>query len=140
MVASAALNICFDTNKQNKKARQALDVLSRHYTLLGSGRNRAVFKLKSGNYVIKFPLNEEGVADNDWEASICSNKHEGDEDDVQYPKTRYIELQGFVCCIMEYIEPCDSIDGMPDWIGFVDCGQVGYNKKGRLLAYDYCRY
>lgn len=25
----------------------------------------------------------------------------------------------------------------PDWMGFVDCGQVGYNRFGQVVAYDY---
>jgi hypothetical protein len=28
----------------------------------------------------------------------------------------------------------------PSWAGEVDCGQVGYNKTGRLVAYDYGRH
>lgn len=40
---------------------------------------------------------------------------------------------------MEYIEPITSFKDkkLPDWINSVDGGQVGYNKKGLLLAYDY---
>lgn len=130
----------FDKRKDNKRAYTILSFLYKNYEFLGSGRNRAVFKMKSGNYIIKFPLSEEGIADNDWEASVCSNKHEGNKEDVQYPKTRYIELQGFICCVMEYIEPCKSFEGLPEWIDFVDGGQVGYNRKNVLLAYDYGRY
>lgn len=25
---------------------------------------------------------------------------------------------------------------MPDWVGSVDCAQVGYDRNGRLVAYD----
>lgn len=28
---------------------------------------------------------------------------------------------------------------LPTWCDFVDCRQVGYNRKGKLLAYDYGR-
>lgn len=130
---------CFDGKKQNKMAEKICKKMQEKYTLLDIGRNRLVFKLKSGNYVLKFPLNEDGVSDNDWEASICSNKNEGDIDEVQWPKTRYIEIEGFICCVMEYIEPITYFEDkvLPDWIHSVDGGQVGYNKKGVLLAYDY---
>lgn len=130
---------CFEEKKQNKTAIKICNTFNKKYTLLDSGRNRLVFKLKSGNYVLKFPLNEDGVSDNDWEASTCSNKNDRDRDEVQWPKTRYIEIEGFICCIMEYIEPITSFENknLPDWINSVDGGQVGYNKKGLLLAYDY---
>lgn len=130
---------CFEDKKQNKKAQKICVKLNNKYELLNSGRNRVVFRLKSGNYVLKFPLNEDGVSDNDWEASICSNKNEEDIDEVQWPKTRYIEIEGFICCVMEYIEPITYFEDkvLPDWIHSVDGGQVGYNKKGVLLAYDY---
>lgn len=26
---------------------------------------------------------------------------------------------------------------VPDWVSSVDCGQVGVNRKGKLVAYDY---
>lgn len=25
----------------------------------------------------------------------------------------------------------------PEWVDFVDCAQVGFNRKGKLVAYDY---
>ena len=39
---------------------------------------------------------------------------------------------------MEYVEHADRFDNeLPDWTGFVDCGQVGFTKKGELVAYDF---
>jgi hypothetical protein len=29
-----------------------------------------------------------------------------------------------------------AYDDLPRWVDWVDCGQVGYNSKGELVAYD----
>lgn len=39
---------------------------------------------------------------------------------------------------MEKVEPLEKVDykNLPFWVGMVDCGQVGYDKTGKLVAYD----
>lgn len=138
---SAVEMVDFVDNIKNISAQKELSRLANKYELIGSGRNRATFKLKSGNYVIKFPLSEAGEGDNDWEASIVSNKSE-ESDEIKYPKTRYITLNGFVCVVMEFV---DDLSSNPeeywflkeDWFNSVDGGQVGKTKSGHIVAYDY---
>lgn len=105
------------------------------------GRNRLVFSSKFA--VLKIPTCAEGCQDNDWEGSICggiARSKNYDVDNVHYPNTRWLEIDGFVCCMMEKVEPLEfkSYDEVPEWVGSVDCGQIGHSViSGRLVAYDY---
>lgn len=98
---------------------------------IGRGRNRAVFA-DGDDWVIKVPVNEDGMLDNARESAHA---------DPGIP-----------------LAPCELIDDHPDgvpvlrmrrvrevfiphaeqpfWMGFVDCGQVGYLPDGTLVAYD----
>lgn len=98
---------------------------------VGFGRNRAVFR--RGSYVVKVPVNDAGVADNQHEAYLFQ----------RYGKTRgYVAYarcrMAGVILVMEYVEHVGwSPQNKPDWTWSVDCGQVGRNAKGELLAYDF---
>lgn len=111
---------------------RALDILT--------GRHRNVFIFK--NYVIKIPRNINGLADNDWEGSI-SNAEDGDPEDVQFARTRMVYYKGIPIVFMERAdwatrdEIAARLGYEPDWTGSVDCGQVGFNKQGKLVAFDY---
>jgi hypothetical protein len=37
---------------------------------------------------------------------------------------------------MEWVTPVDFYEELPRWVDYVDCGQVGYNAAGDLVAYD----
>lgn len=107
-------------------------------------RTRWVYEFK--HYVIKVPINAEGLRANDWEGSVSNEKRRLKskrylEYWVQYPRTRLYYFKDIPLVLMELIAPLDwsktCYDDQPDWVGSVDCGQVGYTKKGRLVAYDY---
>lgn len=125
----------FDSKARNKKANKIMNSLSQKYEVLSVGRNRIVFKLKSGNYILKFPLSNNGETDNDWEGSVCINNE--DPEEIQYPRTKWVCYNGFVCVVMDYIDVNTSCESLPDWVNNVDCQQVGLNRKGRLVAFDY---
>lgn len=99
------------------------------------GRNRCVLIMNS--YVIKFPITFDGHADNDWEGSISST----DESYIQMARTRLAYVDHTPVVFMELVKQAkESYEQLPDWVGSVDCKQVGYNRKGKLVAYDYgCR-
>lgn len=102
---------------------------SKYGNYIGLGRNRIVWKTNSGN-VVKVPRNGCGIADNDWEASVC-------KDDI-YPHTRGLWFNDIVICFMEHIDPIfESHSELPDWVGSIDCGQVGHTKRGIIKPYDY---
>lgn len=103
------------------------------------GRNRIVFELP--HCVVKLPRDAGGFADNDWEGSV-SNSPETYNDDihVQYPRAAVVYWRDIPVTFMEKVkdlDPWPGYDALPDWVGSVDGGQVGYTKKGRLVAYDY---
>ncbi len=107
------------------------------------GRNRNVFVM-AGGYVVKLPKNFHGIADNDWEGSVSNTKESIDDpNEIQYPKTRLAYKDGVAIVFMEFIEALTSdaiverFGHEPDWVFSVDGGQVGVNKNGRLVAYDY---
>lgn len=97
-----------------------------------------------GGYVVKIPRNWDGVADNDWEGSV-SNCEEYPQSDyqVQYARTRMIYFMDIPVVFMEHVldssseEIRNKLGREPDWVWSVDGGQVGFNKQGRLVAYDY---
>jgi hypothetical protein len=101
------------------------------------GRTRAVFDRGDG-YVIKVPMNGEGYAANNAEV-INANM-----DDPYIPVANCwheeaydITPKGVPTLVMEKVEHCKAdYKNMPDWVMSVDGGQVGYDKNGRLVAYD----
>lgn len=97
------------------------------------GRNRATFFSKK--VVIKVPINPSGDNDNVWEAR--SYKTES-----YYTRTRLVEINGLYCAMAEKIDRINPYSdehrkSMPEWVNWIDCGQVGYDRKGRLKAYDF---
>jgi hypothetical protein len=116
-----------------KAARLLLDWAFTKYRFLDQGNYRAVFKMR-GDYVLKIPLNEAGVYCNDGEGSI--------KDEI-YARGRWIELNGLVCVIQEYVEDASLSDirsrfgSIPDWVSGIDCAQVGFTRSGALKAYDF---
>ena len=105
---------------------------------LGYGRNRLVLA-HGKNYVVKIPLNDEGEFDNLSEARI-SRKYgkRADPDGVQYARCRLLK-NGWL--LMERVSPARPYGlARPGWIDFIDCGQVGRARDGRLVAYDYGYY
>lgn len=120
----------WDDKTINDRAEAILARLIAKYGEPICGRNRAAFMSK--HCVIKFPLNDNGICDNDWEGS-CSAPY--------LAKGRWIQIDGFTCVIQERLTeiPADefSYESLPDWVGSIDGGQVGYDKKNRLKAYDF---
>lgn len=112
------------------------------YILLGEGRNRQVWR--RGNYVIKFPLNTYGVDDNCHEASTYQESLRRPMY-CKYARCRLVLPLGTVL-VMEYaryVGPKSDETGYitlpdcPEWAYSIDCWQVGYNRRGEIVAYDY---
>lgn len=111
---------------------------------LGSGRNREVYR--RGNYVIKVPRNWQGIVDNEHEADVGSYTRKEVPGSIQYARCRLHPGGILVMQYAQFVGPGTDPDGFlphkngPSWMGFVDCGQVGYNRFGKVVAYDYGRY
>lgn len=112
----------------NARAETMLLKLTTKYGIPQCGRNRATFISK--NYVIKFPLNDNGIADNDWEGS-CSASY--------LARGRWIKIDGFVCVMQEKLTILQGheLSDLPEWVNSIDGRQVGYDRKGNLKAFDF---
>jgi hypothetical protein len=93
------------------------------------GRTRATFDRGDG-FVIKFPLDEEG-------ALATSNESAWSSDFIPLAKCEMEFIDDVPVLVMEKVEMVTvDYNEMPTWVGFVDCGQVGRNADGELVAYD----
>ena len=147
VVTNTTLFICDEITELTKNLKELHERYAKRAIEVYSGRNRNVFRMPGG-YVVKIPTCMDGIADNDWEGSL-SNSEEGTGFDIgyiQYARTRMGYYKDIPIVFMEYVEflPSSKIKErygkQPDWCWSVDCGQVGSNKYGRLVAFDYgCR-
>ncbi len=110
--------------------------------LIGEGRNRQVFR--HGNYVYKFPLNEYGVHDNNHEAHTYRESLRRPMY-CKYARCKLV-LPWATVLVMEYARypgPLSDAEGYigfdkcPEWAYSIDCCQVGYDRRGQIVAYDY---
>lgn len=98
----------------------------------GTGRAAYIGK----HVVFKVPRNLGGVRANDWEGSLDSSPN------MPLAKTRFLNFDLMVIA-MEKIAPAttaeiiNKLGKVPDFVSSVDMGQVGWNKKGQLVAFDY---
>jgi hypothetical protein len=110
---------------------------SKGFKFIGSGRQRATFLTPSGKYVLKIPRDD---SEGDAEEANRSEAHAYISGCLPFPvaKCRLIRYLGKDCILME------KVDTSPDykrsenkWVNKVDIYQVGYTRKGQLVAYDY---
>lgn len=99
---------------------------------LGEGRHRSVYR--RGNYVIKIPMNSDGLGSNEREHRTYRSSSDGWLFGIRYARCR-IHISGLL--IMEYVEPIRYNKSLPKWVNVVDSQQVGYNRRGQLVCYDY---
>lgn len=99
--------------------------------LLGEGTQRRVYKHK--DFVIKVPLDWDGLNSNDKEARTYRSAVDGWLLSIKHARCK-LHHNGLL--IMEYAEPAYR-KSLPRWTCYVDCQQVGYNHKGQVVAYDY---
>jgi len=97
---------------------------------LGEGRRRRVYLSPSGRTVVKVPKCGFGVSDNLIERDRYRHNPEG-----RYAPCRF--WPGTNMLVMEYVEPIQRLCDKPEWADYIDCGQVGTSRSGKVLAYDY---
>jgi hypothetical protein len=123
--------------KREFRCQKLLELYKRYFDKkperVETGRNRTTFIFRT--YVVKLPRNHGGLGDNDWEGSI-SNAEDSDPNDVQYARTRLVYVGEIPIIFMERVTHAYG-ERLPEWAMSVDCGQVGYTRSGRLVAYDY---
>jgi hypothetical protein len=116
-----------------RNTEQLLISLYKRHGVPNVGRTRAVFKTGNGE-VIKVAFTAEGELANGTEVQ-ASNQ---DDPFIPIAKTRWGHEAGVDFTIMEEVEVVSQLDyrKQPQWVGYVDSGQVGYTKAGKLVAYD----
>lgn len=115
------------------------DILTRYrvqFRPIGQGKNRICLAY-SESEVIKIPLNQNGIDDNYYEAKLSGRT---DPDGVCYAVCR-IHMDSHIPLLrMERVVPILEPSEKLDWAIWVDCGQVGRNQQGRVVAYDFGRW
>lgn len=127
-MTSVAHLVHFHCEKLDRLAIELLSKLEKKYGKPSCGRNRAAFISK--HCVIKFPLNFDGLTDNQYETRV-------DHEVNYYAKGKQVLLGDFNCVVQEKLRMPKNHDNLPSWVNCIDCGQVGYDSKGMLKAYDF---
>lgn len=97
------------------------------------GRNRIVFDLGNG-LVVKLPKNAAGASDN-----IYESKQHG----PQYPRTKIVFCLNVPVLFAQIVIPAnedqifEKLGTIPRWVYSIDRKQVGFTRKGDLVAFDY---
>lgn len=122
---------------------QLLDIHSfmcKKYGLPKIGTGRVAYISKS--VVFKVPIDIDGFRLNDWEASLSSFQA-GTPYEIPLAKSRHLLGVEIPIVVMEKVQELtlkeiESLFGyIPNFVHSVDMGQVGLNKKGKLVAFDY---
>ena len=131
--------------------------ISEKYEYLGEGRHRRGYG--NDHIVIKLPITADGMAANEREYKLYKKqvdhvqkskdkeylKNMGltpadpeDEDITKYAKCRLKYVDNIPILIMEKLDTSIKWKNLlPRWTMYVDSSQVGYDKKGKIKAYDF---
>ena len=99
---------------------------------IGTGRHRVAFG--NDRVVFKIPKNDNGFHDNAWEFRKYLKRT---KDTLPLAKCRLIDIKNIPVLVMELVKPIPPKEKLPSWVDCVDCQQVGRNKNGDIVAYDY---
>lgn len=125
------IDIDFGLEELEELSHKLIKDFLKEYEYLGYGGTRAVFDMGDGN-VLKVAYNHDGIEANRREATW-----ERTDIPVAECSSYKDEYDSGLCVIMEKVSIPHTWDiDVPDWVGYVDCGQVGFNKNGELVAYD----
>ena len=102
------------------------------FKVVGQGRHRRGMLFPSGKYILKVPINTEGQQANEEEAERYQTDYS-----EKGARCRMIDYKGFPCLVMEAVKPNLYSSSDCPFLHEVDCGQVGMNRKGKIVAYDY---
>jgi hypothetical protein len=101
---------------------------------LGWGNNRVVFDTGKG-FVVKIPRNELGTSDN-FDAFRCEKPEW-----CEIARCRLVEIKiendSYFALVMEKVTMPPRGFKYPDWTSYIDCAQVGFNRAGNLVVYDW---
>lgn len=108
---------------------------------IGEGRNRLVFSYSDAD-VLKVPKNKTGIYDNlfEWNLYIKLGSIQIPDMPVLARCLSLKYIHKIPCLLMERVSPIQNtqhLGKMPNWVNLIDRKQVGLNKDGKLVAFDY---
>lgn len=107
---------------------------------VGTGTSRICFSYPGSNTVIKIPFNSAGQEASRREEQAFKDFQKWPQVCTPIADCSFVDFTsslGMKLLVMEQLhEFPGTIIGLPDWVAGVDCGQVGYNSKKKLVAYD----
>lgn len=120
-------------NELQQACDNAVRIITEKYGIpFAEGRHRIVFR--DGNEVIKCPTKESGIAANDLEINTEGKYYAKTREDKELSA-----LTGLPIVRMEWVEHTGWSE-KADWTWRIDCGQVGRNANGDIVAYDWEHY
>ena len=110
-------------------------LIAKGYTV-SVGRLRVAFIDPTHRIVIKVPLSQDGDQANWFEARHWKSMLKAREI-FPVAACRYTKIDNLQVLLMAFVKTISGpIVDKPNWVDWVDCQQVGYDNKGRLVAYD----
>lgn len=130
----------FRVNQDKTLLIELKEVLIKKYGVpIGEGRHRAVFLSRSGKYVIKLPTTLSGSYANMEEGTFTN--YIGWK--LPVAKCRLTWINDVPVLLMEHLDTQSAVRLAAmqreenSWHEFIDCSQVGLNRKMELVAYDW---
>lgn len=126
--------ICRENARINNFSFEIAEQLtSNNWKYIGSGRHRKVYK--KGDVVLKIPVNLDGVEANVMERKLyLSRRKEG----IFAPCRLLSNGCLMMVALSNTLDCCDYDKNYPSWVQELNDGpQIGIDRNGRLLAYDY---
>ena len=103
------------------------------YEIVGRGNTRLVIRRKGHNWVLKIPVRAGGISDNCLEGK---RYRINELPQVRKAKAKCVTVCKLPIVIMEWVN-IDPVIQMPAWAYHVDSEQVGINRRGQIVAFDY---
>lgn len=107
---------------------------------IGTGTDRICFSYPGSTTVIKVPFSTGGQEASLNEATAFENFQKYPAVCIPIADCSFVDFTatfGMKLLVMERLFEFPTVRiALPDWVARVDCGQVGYNSKKQLVAYD----
>jgi hypothetical protein len=120
---------------------------ARGLKLLGEGAFRKTYLSSSGKFVYKIPTSEDGFRCNEREHQLYRKKNKDNYGRLTHAQIARCRLSKSGILVMELVKPsktcykgykAESVDlEPPPWAGLIDSSQVGLNRDGNWVAFDY---
>lgn len=122
-------SLAYVLDKMDTKYVELYSLLfSKYNGVVNCGNRRVCFYTDRG-FVVKMPWRIKGELDNLIEAREYNK-------DKNFAKCKLVIIKEIPVLVMEEVYPVDS-SNLPEWCKEIDSSQVGINRAGKLVAYDY---